>query len=77
MTYPGHDITGEGSAWAPVLTRPANDVCRCLDDACPSREICARWVYRNDGGPNTPVTESLRGLPGCEQYDYCGGKEDG
>lgn len=54
------------------LPRPANDVCRCVDDECPSREICARWVFRNDRGPRTPVGK-LRFMPGCEQYDFCGG----
>lgn len=52
--------------------RPANDITRCHDDSCPSREICSRWVYRDDGGPRTPHVATMRFGGGCEHYDFGG-----
>ena len=54
------------------LRPPEDDICRCHDHDCPQRKICTRFVYRDLGGPQTPHVESMRFLPGCEQYDYSG-----
>lgn len=54
------------------ISRPANDITRCHDDVCPSREICSRWVYRDDGGPRTPHVVTMRFGGGCEHYDFGG-----
>jgi hypothetical protein len=42
-----------------------NDICRCMDSACPARFECLRYLLRTSIGDRTPVTATLRGLDGC------------
>lgn len=37
------------------------DIARCHDDACPDRERCGRWVWREVCGPATGRFETGRG----------------
>jgi len=38
----------------------ANDICRCMDSACPLAEQCARYQQRDHTGERTPVCATLR-----------------
>lgn len=55
------------------MSRLPNDICRCHDESCPSREICERWKQRETGRVHTA---SLMCQPGCEQYDYGAWEDD-
>lgn len=46
--------------------RLANDICRCMDSACPLADQCARYQQRDHTGERTPVCDTMR----CE-WEEC------
>ena len=37
-----------------------DDICRCMDDGCPERESCLRWLCREDRPMLSSFTASFR-----------------
>jgi hypothetical protein len=48
-----------------------DDVCRCHDDKCGARQMCARWIMRDEGGAMVNHAVTLK--PGyCTHERPCG-----
>lgn len=46
------------------MARLTDGDCRCFDHGCPQRHQCARFMERNEGGPDRPLSRSMRGYEG-------------
>ena len=42
-----------------MITKLANDICRCHDETCKDRFKCLRYLERNTGGERTPHLPSM------------------
>lgn len=41
-----------------------NDICRCMDESCPEKQDCLRYICRNSGGDYAVYAESLKEADG-------------